>query len=138
MLEDNDKYLIYAFESTAKLAEHKIFKTKGHLSKNSNHSRKDTDYINKLIENIVSLFPDTDKASKFLIRIKKEKPRYIRDQLKVIDIALESKEPETITKPLEYCIDNKLYSASDFWDIINFYDKEKIEIEDDNILLVVL
>ena len=136
VLEDNDKYLIYDFESTAKLAEHKIFKTKGNLSKNSDHSRKKTDNIDKLIEKLVSLFPDNDKASKFLARIRKEKPRYIRDQLQVIDKALEAKEPETIAKALKYCIGNNLYSASDFRDVINFYDKEKIKIKDDTILLV--
>jgi len=136
VLEDNDKYLIYDFESTAKLAEHKIFKTKGNLSKNSDHSRKKNDNIDKLIEKIVSLFPDSDKANKFLNRIRKEKPRYIRDQLQVIDKALENKEPETIAKSLEYCIGNKLYSASDFRDVINFYDKEKIKSKNDDILLV--
>ena len=136
VLEDNDKYLIYDFESTAKLAEHKIFKTKGNLSKNRDHSRKKNDNIDKLIEKIVSLFPDNNKASKFLARIRKEKQRYIRDQLLVIEKALENKDAETITKSLEYCIGNKLYSASDFRDVINFYDKEKIKSKNDDILLV--
>ena len=84
----------------------------------------------------MSIFPDTDKANKFLNRIRKEKPRYIRDQLLVIEKALEAKEPETIAKALEYCIGNKLYSASDFRDVINFYDKEKIKSKNDDILLV--
>jgi len=136
VLEDNDKYLIYDFESTTKLAEHKIIKTKGKLSKNRDHGRKKSDNIDKLIEKITLLFPDNKRADKFLARIRKEKQRYIRDQLLVIEKALEKKDSETITKALEYCIGNKLYSASDFRDVINFYDKEKIKSKNDDILLV--
>ena len=136
MLEDNDKYLIYDFESTVKLAEHKIIKVKGKLSKNRDHGRKKSDNIDKLIDKIIFLFPDNKRADKFLSRIRKEKHRYIRDQLLVIEKSLEDKDSETITKALEYCIGNKLYSASDFRDVITFYDREKVKIKDNNILLV--
>ncbi|CCU78920.1 hypothetical protein HSACCH_00986 [Halanaerobium saccharolyticum subsp. saccharolyticum DSM 6643] len=99
--------MIYDFESTAKLAEHKIIRTKGKLSKNRDHGRKKSDNIDKLIEKITLLFPDHKRADKFLARIRKEKQRYIREQLLVIEKALEDKDSETITEALEYCIGNK-------------------------------
>ncbi|MFW6382396.1 MAG: IS21 family transposase [Bacillota bacterium] len=140
VLKSNNNYLVYDFEGIKILAEHKVIKGKGKLSKNQDHSRKKTDNIDQLIENITLLFPDKKMAAEFLQRIRKEKSRYIRDQLLLIEKVLENKETEVITKALEYCIYNKLYSASNFKDIINYFNKEYEKVDEallvaDNIAL---
>ena len=134
VLEDKGNYLFYDFEKTTILAEHKVIKGKGQLSKNSDHSRKKSDNIDQLITNITFLFPDKNKAAKFLKELRKEKARYIRDQLLLMEKALKNKEDNVISEALEYCIDHKLYSASDFKDIITYFNKEN-EKADETLLV---
>jgi transposase len=135
VLEKNGEYLIYDFDNESKLAAHKISQVKGVIVRNNNHRRKRSDSIDTLFKKVTILFPNTERINDFLNTIRKEKPRYIRDQLLLIKKSAENKDAKTITKALEYCIDNKLYSASDFSDVIIFYAKEMVDNNNNQISL---
>jgi hypothetical protein len=69
----------------------------------------------------------------------KEKPRYIRDQLKIIKDHSLDKSPGIINKALDYCLKNRLYGATDFVDSLNHFDhiyhlaKEEPRTENHNV-----
>ena len=53
--------------------------------------------------------------------MRQDKPRYIRDQLKIIKDNSKDKSAELIRKSLNYCLKNRLYGATDFVDALNYF-----------------
>jgi hypothetical protein len=92
---------------------------------NTDHKRDKTAAIKELIEEVAGLFPASDQALIWLNHIKKDKPRYIRDQLLLIKEATERYSPELIMKVLQYCLDNSITSAVDFKAIAAHYLQSK-------------
>ena len=87
-----------------------------------------------MIDNISAKFKEEDKAKSFIEDLRKDKPRYIRDQLIILNSVVESLNEICINKALDYCIDNKLFRAVDFRDAAKHF--SKIIINGDNIPIV--
>lgn len=119
-----DKYIIiFDLDSGEEIARHEIPSTKGNLVKNNDHRRDKSKKIQAMIDNISQKFKNEDKAKILIDEIRKEKPRYIRDQLMVLDSVATASSDAAINKALDYCINNKLFSATDFKDAVNHYSK---------------
>lgn len=105
------------------LATHKICKEKGKLIKNSNHSRDRNKTINHLKQNVLTLLTH-HKSNDFIEEICRKYGRYRRDQLQLLyETALEY--PQWIDVAMEKCIENNLYSANDFRDIVHYLQRNK-------------
>jgi len=120
---DNNKYIILALEKDTELARHDIPKNKGNLIQNNDHKRKKSKKIPVLMKEIILSFQDKDNALEFLNRIHADKPRYIRDQLLLIQTSITDRSDKNISQALEFCIKNNLFSAVDFRDAILHYGK---------------
>ncbi|AZO96684.1 IS21 family transposase [Halocella sp. SP3-1] len=119
----NNQYIILALETDIELARHDIPGDKGNLIQNNDHKRNKSKKIPGLMKEIISSFQEQEKVCSFLNLIKEDKPRYIRDQLLLIQSSLTNSSQETINKALDFCLKNKLYSAVDFRDAVNHYGK---------------
>ncbi len=119
----NNKIIIYDMETKREIAIHEVPETKGNLIKNNNHKRDKNLKITQWINNLSEKFSDAQKSKIFLDEIHKDKPRYMRDQLMVIEEALKTADKTAIDKALEFCVNNKLNSALDFKDAVNHYSK---------------
>jgi hypothetical protein len=113
------------------IARHEIPQSKGNLVKNNHHRRDKSQKIQTMIDNISRKFKDVDKAKILIEGIRNEKPRYIRDQLIIIDSVVATKSGDSINRALDYCVNNKLFSAVDFRDAVNHY--SRIIVEADNV-----
>ena len=124
--EKNNTLFIYNAEKQ-QIASHAIaHNKKGKLVSNNHHKRDNSKSINALISDTAALFNDQQKAISFFEQIRKQKPRYIRDQLLAIKKAITGKPPEIIGQTLSFCLKNSIYSASDFTAIIaDFQNKNK-------------
>lgn len=76
-----------------------------------------------MIDNVLKRFKDEDKAKTLIDGIRNDKPRYIRDQLMVMDSVLSSTDENAVHRALDYCVNNKLFNAVDFKDAANHYSK---------------
>ena len=112
------------------LGQFKIPVDKGNLLKNNDHKRDKNGKILTLINQIASKFSDPVKAKTFMEFIRTEKPRYIRDQVILIQKAIRGSSLEVMDKALEFCVKNRLYRATDFQDAVNHYQKDS-QINDD-------
>lgn len=122
---NNELIIILPLENDNELARHKIPSGKGILLKNNNHTRDRSKNIANLIEEVSTLFPDNLAARTFFESIRIDKPRYIRDQLLVIKGTVQESTPNIISKALDFCVKNRLNSATDFKDAIAHYTKEQ-------------
>jgi transposase len=123
------------------LAKHRLCNAKGELIKNRNHTRDRSKGIQAYKETIVRQFIDQEKAELFIHEMSAIYPRYLRDQLQVIQYTITHYRSE-VEKSLETCIQSQLWSANDLRDIAQHFTRlketkpsnppENIDIKSDN------
>lgn len=106
------------------IAEHRISIEKGKLIQDSQHVRDWTKGIAAYMETVASHFDNEELANDFLQEIYQRYPRYIRDQLGLILKAVESVENVISSEALEECVKKKIYSATEFSDVIRFIQRQ--------------
>jgi transposase len=115
--------VISDLETKQELARHSISLEKGKLVKNNNHGRDRSKGIDKYIETVAALFNQPLQAKEWLEKIRAQKPRYIRDQLQMIQKGIKDIDAPVTEKALNYCLKYNLFSATDFNDAIDHFDK---------------
>jgi transposase len=106
---------IYADEGGKKfICCHAIELRKGVLIQNRNHLRDRSTRIEEFMNHVADQFSDRHQASTYLIAVRDQMPRFIRDQLTQINDALNGVDRTIADQALSLCIDRKLYRASDF------------------------
>ena len=93
------------------------------LSRIANHRRDRQKGIAAYLDSVKRQFPDPDLASSYLEEIHRLHPRYIRDQLQLIQKTLDQASTEAVDQALRYCVVNRLYRAVDFADAVNHFSK---------------
>ena len=105
------------------LAEHTISLEKGKLIKNVNHGRDRATSLDQLQRNVLILFP-YEGAEQYIQDVCHTYGRYRRDQLLLFQkVATES--PEWISAAIDKCIQEKLYSANEFRDVVAYFKRTK-------------
>lgn len=100
------------------IAEHTISKEKGKLIKNRNHSRERSKSLDLLRQELITLLAH-EKATHYIERISEDYGRYRRDQFTLIKKVVQDNSG-WIHLALEKCIDENLYSANAFRDVVEF------------------
>ena len=113
VIQENDTLVIHNVEGQ-EIARHKIAHLKGKLVFNNNHYRDSSVAIDDLIKQVVGRFTDTIKATLYLEKLKLKNPRYVRDQVKIIQAVREKYSQQECDDALVYCIENSILKATDF------------------------
>lgn len=118
-----NQLIIYEEDTGHILAEHSLcLHGKGELIRNKNHGRDRTKGIQEYLDHVAEQFTDPSQARRYLGEIRQQKPRYIRDQLQVIEKRMaEADGQPAADKALTYCLKHRLYSAADFADAMEHY-----------------
>jgi transposase len=101
------------------IAEHQICNEKGKLIKNRSHSRDRSKGIEDMKQNVINSFEKTDEANLFVEEIHLRYNRYRRDQFSIL-LSVIKKDSTLINHALSICIREKLFSANDFRDVVNY------------------
>lgn len=109
------------------IAEHKIDHRKGELIQPSHHRRDRSKGIDTYIHSVSDHFRDSDQATGYLEEIRSSYPRYIRDHLQMIAEAIKDAEDKYLEEALVMCINEKLFSGSDFRDVLAYLQRENAE-----------
>lgn len=110
------------------ICTHKLCTESGKKITNTDHRRDKSKGIDELLLETAMRFPEYEKAKSFLQEIRKRKSRYARDQLGAIKQAILPASPKAVSDTLKYCMDNAVYSASDFIAVLEkhtAYSKQK-------------
>ncbi|WP_407703011.1 IS21 family transposase [Virgibacillus tibetensis] len=106
------------------IAEHQISSERGKLIQPTQHKRDRTKGIAAYIATVASQFDDTETATDFLAEIHRRYPRYVRDQLDLISKVSKSVEVEIRNEALKECIKRKIYSATEYNDVVQFVERQ--------------
>jgi hypothetical protein len=91
----------------------------GQKVQNTDHKRDKAGSIAQRVERVATLFADPQKAHRWIELIRKEKPRYLRDQLVMIEKAIQGIDPHKVELTLTYCLEKAIATASDFKAILD-------------------
>lgn len=122
--EAEQELLIYDLETGEYLGKHPITHGKGKLIQNRNHLRDRAKGIDVYLERIAHEFENPDAAKEYLERIRKNYPRYIRDQLQLIQKQLAQFPLSLCSQALQKCMELQLYSASAFTDMVGYLQRQ--------------
>lgn len=101
------------------IGRHEISNQKGVLIQERAHKRDRSKGIPAYIESTADKFEDKSLALHYLKEIKRQYPRYVRDQLQLINKLWEKFPWNYINQALPLCVKQNFYSASEFQDMIN-------------------
>lgn len=93
---------------------HRVCLLKGQKIIHTDHKRDKSSKTEEMMEALAGLMQDSDAAMVWLERIRKNKPRYIRDQIQAITQTVCGLEPQVAAQTLEYCMANGIDGATDF------------------------
>jgi len=102
------------------IGTHEISNDKGILIQDRAHTRDRTKGIPAYKQSIAAKFENSLLALQYLDEVNTQYPRYIRDQLQFINKLWDKYPHHFINEGLAMCIEKKLYSASEFQDMIEF------------------
>lgn len=107
------------------ISSHEICSGTGRVITNTDHKRDKSESLDKLMLDVAISFPDNDKALMYLERIRKDKPRYARDQFLHIRKCVDKADVDSVVKTLQCCMENGIYSAKDFEAVMDKHIQER-------------
>ena len=102
------------------IGKHKISNEKGILIQDRSHTRDRSKGIPEYKQSTAAKFENRALALRYLDEVNNQYPRYIRDQLQLLNKMWDKFPHDFINEALTKCIEQKLYSANDFQDMIKF------------------
>lgn len=120
---ENDKILLYDMNHKL-LAEHAESHDKGKQVFNTNHRRDKSQKLRIMQEDVLSLLPESVRLQEFVLKIKQDKPRHLRDHLQKIREGIEMHDGEIVEWALNYCLEGRLLNADRFLEALNYKHKQ--------------
>ena len=107
------------------LCRHTIAQSKGNTVINTDHKRDKSLKLKELLTQTASLFLNPGLALQYFEMIRKERGRYLRDQVQAIQKAIEGKNKQLVADVMQKCIEKKYVGAVIFREMLAFQESEK-------------
>jgi hypothetical protein len=107
------------------LCKHAIAQSKGNTVINTDHKRDKSLKLKELLGQSASLFLNPGLALQYFEMIRKERGRYLRDQVQAIQKIIEGKNKQLVGDVLQKCVDKKYVGAVIFRELLAFHESEK-------------
>jgi hypothetical protein len=85
---------------------------------NTDHKRDKSLALEEMMLHLCNQFDNSTAAKDWLSSIRVEKPRYTRDQLRIIEQVITQSSSAAFNRAMIFCHQNKIFSASDFKAIV--------------------
>jgi hypothetical protein len=107
------------------LCKHAITQSKGNTVINTDHKRDKSLKLKELLTQTASLFLNPELAMEYFEMIRKERGRYLRDQVQAIQKAIEGKNKQLVADVMQKCVEKKYIGAVIFREMLAFLETEK-------------
>lgn len=124
VIKDNSMDIV-DLETGEIIAHHVVSSKRGELVKLNHPERHISKSAEEMYSKALNVLGGTDSAKTLLDNIRKERVRYVKDQLGVIVKAAPNYDFDTIEKAIEYCVSRRLWSAGMFKDTLEHMSIEK-------------
>ena len=106
--------LILLDQDKNELCRHQVSQLTGQKILKTDHGRDKRLVIAEMMEEFCALMIDKDAAMEWILQIKEDKPRYIRDQIQLLITIVGSIGQPLAGQALDYCRNHQIISAGDF------------------------
>ena len=106
------------------MASHKIPVEKGIYVRNTDHSRNKSKTLRKTHEILLHELGNTHKASIYLSRLEKDKPRYYHDNMRAMIEPVKKANCQCIEQAIDFCLENNVMNGYRFVEVLQYYQKE--------------
>jgi len=113
LIQVTDGQIVFFDLQQKQLVHYQVSKGKGMLVTNNNMKRDYSANIDEMILELASKFPDKKLAGDFFQCVRKNNPRYVRDQLQLIKKTLQTHGIQILSKVIGLCKENGIYKATD-------------------------
>lgn len=103
------------------MAKHQLSPEKGALIQNNHHLRDNTKKIDEIYERTLNLLGGGKYTADLLSGIRREKSRYVRDQLRLMEQLALKYPAHIMNQAMAHCLELKLYSAVDCRDAAAYF-----------------
>ena len=118
LLEEKGGVLLLYSEINEQIATHNICINKGELVRNTDHSRAKSKTTEQNHKKVSEMLGSTPVSASYLELLRKDKPRYYRDNLQVIIEKMKDYPAEIIQQSLIFCINNKQFNSNILLDVM--------------------
>lgn len=125
--EEENMLVIIDSDTNKVIIRYPLSNEKGRLFKSSECRREKDKGIDAYLKEVAKLLNESQDAYHFLELVRQDKPRYIRDQLKIIKDNCTDKTWQVNEQSLHFCLKHKLYSATDLVDAMNYFTGQNIK-----------
>jgi len=126
-VKNMDDHIVIYDMNNVEIARYIPYAGKGKLVENNNFKRDYSSGIDQLIDEVSKRFNEPASAKDYLQQMRRNNPRYIRDQLLLIRKLIETYDMDVMNKALEFCKQNKILKATDMKSLA-----KKISIENNH------
>jgi hypothetical protein len=119
--ENEDNQLIIYNTDNKIIATHAIYPGKGKTIGGTHYSRDLSESIDTLISEITDQFTDPVSAKQYCEQIRKDKPRYIRDQMLIIKKLIVNYPGMIVQQAVAFCMESHIYRATDLESVVKRY-----------------
>ncbi|MDD4406363.1 MAG: IS21 family transposase [Parabacteroides sp.] len=119
--EEENMVVIIDSDTSKAIIRYPLSNEKGRLLKSSECRREKDKGIDAYLKEVAKLLNESQDAYRFLELVRQAKPRYIRDQLKIIKDTCVDRTWQVNEQSLHFCLKHKLYSATDLADAMNYF-----------------
>jgi transposase len=127
--ESEGNQLIICNTNNKIIATHAIYPGQGKTVGGTHYKRDVSGRIDELIDEISGQFADPVSVKQYCQLIRKDKPRYIRDQMLIIKKLLRIYNMEIVEQAVAFCIENRIYRATDMESIVKRFHSEQSQKE---------
>jgi hypothetical protein len=107
------------------LCRHAIAESKGNTVINTDHKRDKSLKLKELLTQTSGLFLNPGLAMQYFEMIRKQRGRYLRDQVQAIQKEIEGRNKQLVTEVLQECIEKNYVGAVIFGELLAFHESEK-------------
>lgn len=125
LLSVKDETLLLYDQHNSLIAEHPISLDKGKIIGSTTYRRDRNLRLEVFKQEVLSLWQGSTALNSFIEEIHKDKPRYLRDNLKVIREVIGEYSEELVSSALNYCLEHSLYNAFYLKEAAEYYRKLK-------------
>ena len=106
------------------LTTHQASTAKGSTIRNSDHSRDKSQSLLVLKEAVLEMLNNTEKSKIYIEQLEKDKSRYLRDNLLVIELKGKEISSEYLLSAVGFCLENSIFNAYKLIEIANHYQRQ--------------
>ena len=100
------------------ICSHTVCLQRGMLISNTDHRRDKSQKIDELIQSVSDRFENPQKVKCFLENVRKEKPRYIRDQIAILENVTRQHGTDMVYQGIEFCLEKQIFTVADLNSIV--------------------